>query len=108
MNGFLLPMRQKIWWTLYVFMTLNLIVCIVFGIALYLTRETSGFVALEVVTVHFIARLLFAIPVYWLIFWKFKNRSLRTKLLLHLITLPIFTVGADECTYLILVAIFGY
>src|SRR5689334_20746678 len=102
MNRQYLTDREKILWTLYIFMALNLTVSLVFGLALYLTRETGGLLAIKIVTVHFIVRLIFAIPVYWLIFWKYRHKTLRTRLLLHLITLLFFTLLSSEGTFLIL------
>ena len=44
-------------------------------------------------------KLLFSIPIWWLIFRKFKAFKLKWRLMLHFITLPLFIIICQQCYY---------
>lgn len=50
----------------------------------------------------YLIKLLFTIPIWWLIFRKFKYWQLKNRLFLHIITLPIFVVACQQIYYAIL------
>ncbi len=47
----------------------------------------------------YLFKLLFSIPIWWLIFRKFKDLPLKQRLMIHLVTMPLFVVIAQQCYY---------
>ncbi len=57
----------------------------------------------------YLIKLVFTIPIWWLIFRKFKGLPLKRRLLIHLITLPLFIVICQQLYYFLCDAIgFGH
>lgn len=44
-------------------------------------------------------KLLFSIPIWWLIFRKLQNAKLKNRLLMHLITLPVWVLSCQQIYY---------
>ena len=53
------------------------------------------------VAVQYIAKLIFSIPVWWLIFRKFKHLKLQQRLMIHLFTLPVWVISVQRVYYFI-------
>lgn len=90
---------------LVIFLFFHLLVGLSYWIALYITADFHP-VKVKVVTictgVNFAVKLFYIIPVYWLIFWKYRNWHLKNRLLLHLVAWPLYIYAWITTYYFIL------
>lgn len=76
----------------------------VFGFAydmtLYLTSGGSSDL-FPTVIYEYLGKALFTLPIWWLLFRKLAHWSIKKKILLHLLFLPIFTFGQQQLYYFV-------
>lgn len=64
-----------------------------------ISRLFNPYVILQSTGLQYIMKLIFSIPVWWLIFQKFKDLRLGKRIVIHLITMPIWVYFCQQSYY---------
>lgn len=87
--------RKVFWnvltWQALLFVGVYFLFGFIYWLALYVNQH-GEYNAWDQTIVNYGTRALFTLPVYWLVFVKYQKKSLVKRLLIHLLTLPLFIV----------------
>ena len=93
--------RQVLWnvlgWQALLFVGFYFLFDFIYWLALYL-NQNGEYNAWDQVIVSYGTRALFTLPIYWLIFLKWSEKELLSRLMVHLVALPLF-IAVWLCFY---------